>query len=121
AGMRVLTHSTMVARPWRWPAEEALAALEALAAATGWDGTLAAVHGQSYEPPAGGLDVPVTLVWGAKDRLLPAKQRVRARELLPNARTGVLPGCGHLPMWDDPDMTARAVLDATELAPVSRR
>jgi pimeloyl-ACP methyl ester carboxylesterase len=27
--------------------------------------------------------------------------------------TGVLPGCGHLPMWDDPQMVVHVVLTAT--------
>lgn len=112
AAMRVLTHSSMVAKPWRWPADEAITSLEALAAASGWDGTLSALEGVRYAAPADGLPVPVTLLWGAKDRLLPPSQRFRAREVLPHARTGVLPGCGHLPMWDDPDLVVRAVLDA---------
>lgn len=113
AAVRVLTHSSMVARPWRWPPESAIAATEALAAASGWDGTLAALEGRRYAPPDNGLDVPVTLLWGAKDRLLPPRQRFLARDLLPVARTGVLPGCGHLPMWDDPEMVRRAILTAT--------
>jgi pimeloyl-ACP methyl ester carboxylesterase len=111
--VRTLTHSSMVARPWRLPPDEATSALEALAAATGWDGTLAALQGVRYAPPAGGMDVPVTLVWGARDRLLPARQRSRALEVLPKARVGVLPGCGHLPMWDDPELVTRVVLTAT--------
>jgi pimeloyl-ACP methyl ester carboxylesterase len=113
AAARVLTHSSMVARPWRWPADEALSTLEALSAATGWDGTLTALDGKRYSPPPGGLDVPVTLAWGAKDRLLPPRQRYRVHELLPQARVGLLPGCGHLPMWDDPELVTRAVLTST--------
>jgi pimeloyl-ACP methyl ester carboxylesterase len=111
--VRLLTHSSMVARPWRWPADEAFAAIEGLAAAAGWDGTLAALAEARYAPPPGGLDVPVTLAWGAEDRLLPPRQRVRVHEVLPNARVGLLPGCGHLPMWDDPDLVVRAVLTST--------
>ncbi|MDQ1635715.1 MAG: hypothetical protein QOJ32_2524 [Frankiaceae bacterium] len=109
AAVRTLTHSSMVAKPWRWPAEDAAAAMAALAAATGWDGTLAAVHGQRFAPPAGGIDVPVTLAWGAKDMLLPPRQRLRVHEVLPDARIGLLAGCGHLPMWDDPDLVVRAI------------
>lgn len=120
AAVRTLTHSSMVARPWRWPAEEAAAATEALAAAIGWDGTLAAITQGRYAPPSGGLDVPVTLAWGAKDRLLPPRQRVRVHELLPNALVGLLPGCGHLPMWDDPELVVRAVLTSTARARASR-
>ena len=113
AAVRTLTLSSLAARPWRWPAEDACAAWEALAAATGWDGTLAALEQGRYAPPPGGLDVPVTLAWGAKDRLLPPRQRARVREVLPNARVGLLPGCGHLPMWDDPELVARVVLTST--------
>jgi pimeloyl-ACP methyl ester carboxylesterase len=109
AAVRTLTHSSMVAKPWKWPADDAAAAMAALAAATGWDGTLAALHGQRFASPAGGIDVPVTLAWGAKDMLLPPRQRMRVQEVLPNAQVGVLPGCGHLPMWDDPDLVVRTI------------
>ncbi|MDQ1632491.1 MAG: hypothetical protein QOC80_2463 [Frankiaceae bacterium] len=110
AAVRALTLSSLVARPWRWPADDASTAWEALSAATGWDGTLGALAQGRYVPPAGGLDVPVTLAWGAKDRLLPPRQRARVHEVLPHARVGLLLGCGHLPMWDDPDLVARVVL-----------
>jgi pimeloyl-ACP methyl ester carboxylesterase len=111
--VRVLTLGSMVARPWRWPADEAVASLEALGAATGWDGTLAALEQGRYEPPPDGLDVPVTLAWGAKDRLLSPHQRARVHDVLPHARIGVLPGCGHLPMWDDPELVTGVVLTST--------
>lgn len=51
--------------------------------------------------------VPVTIGWGDKDRLLIPKQARRAAEKLPTARVETLPGCGHVPMLDDP----QAVVD----------
>jgi pimeloyl-ACP methyl ester carboxylesterase len=56
-----------------------------------------------------GIEVPVTLAWGEKDRLLPAKARL-TDELPVGARKVTLPGGGHLPMWDDPELVAKTIL-----------
>lgn len=61
-------------------------------------------------------DVPVTVAWGARDRLLsPANARV-VRRRLPQARLMALPGCGHLPMTDDRELVARVLLEGSSLA-----
>lgn len=54
------------------------------------------------------LTVPVTLIWCEHDRQV----RPPKREL-PWAKVVTLPGCGHLPMWDDPELTASTILAAT--------
>ena len=60
-----------------------------------------------------GIDVPVTLAWGEHDRL------VRPPPVPPPGwRTVLLPDCGHLPMWDDPELVVR-VIRATASADVS--
>ncbi|MFI6935932.1 alpha/beta fold hydrolase [Streptomyces sp. NPDC050287] len=59
-------------------------------------------------------DMPVTIAWGTRDRLLPPRQAVRARAMIPNARLVPLPGCGHVPMLDAPDLVAQTILHATE-------
>lgn len=56
-------------------------------------------------------DVPVTIAWGDKDRLLPRRQGVNAKRALPGARLVRLPGCGHTPMVDNPALVARVILD----------
>jgi pimeloyl-ACP methyl ester carboxylesterase len=57
--------------------------------------------------------IPVTIAWGAKDRLLrPSQARVAMRRL-PHARFVPLPGCGHVPMTDDPGLVARVLLDGS--------
>jgi pimeloyl-ACP methyl ester carboxylesterase len=62
------------------------------------------------------LPCPVTVAWGEHDRLLLARpQAARARQRLPTARHITLPDCGHLPTWDDPELVAWVVREATEL------
>jgi pimeloyl-ACP methyl ester carboxylesterase len=58
-------------------------------------------------------DVPVTVAWGSLDRLLPPYQAVRAKERLPRARHVALPGCGHVPMSDNPALVASVILTST--------
>ena len=108
---RTLANQLMMARPWRLDADAAVATVRALADAPGFGPTLAAMSRAHF---AGGEDVPetATVAWGEKDRLLLPRQAERARRALPRARHLLLPGCGHLPMSDDPDLVARAILAA---------
>ena len=48
-------------------------------------------------------DVPITIAWGSKDRLLLPYQAERARRQLPQAEHVWLKGSGHVPMSDDVD------------------
>jgi pimeloyl-ACP methyl ester carboxylesterase len=57
--------------------------------------------------------VPVTIAWGAKDRILPPANARVARERVPQARFIRLPGCGHVPMTDDPELVAKILLDGS--------
>jgi len=59
-----------------------------------------------------GIRVPVTVAWGDKERLIPAKARLRD-ELPSQTRFVVLEGCGHLAMWDAPELVARIILEGT--------
>ncbi|WP_405753348.1 alpha/beta fold hydrolase [Streptomyces sp. NBC_00012] len=61
--------------------------------------------------PAPGL--PVTVAWGSRDRILPRRQGIRAKHTIPGARLVRLPGCGHVPMNDDPALVARVILDTS--------
>ncbi|MEU8759348.1 alpha/beta fold hydrolase [Streptomyces sp. NPDC048659] len=110
AGRAVLT-STIYARPGRRSPEAAVAETLALRASTGFHQTLAAGRTVLFSDdiPA----VPVTVAWGTRDRLLPRRQGVRAKRTLPGARLVRLPGCGHVPMNDDPALVARVILDGS--------
>jgi pimeloyl-ACP methyl ester carboxylesterase len=56
-----------------------------------------------------GIKVPMTLAWAEHDTLVRTKPL--PEKLLPKGVEQVqLPGCGHVPTWDDPDLVARVVL-----------
>lgn len=55
------------------------------------------------------IDVPVTIAWGTRDKILLYGQSGLAAERLPQAHHVALPGCGHVPMIDDPSLVARVV------------
>jgi pimeloyl-ACP methyl ester carboxylesterase len=45
----------------------------------------------------GEIETPVTLLWGADDRILPVSYARRVAAQLPNARLETIPACGHIP------------------------
>ena len=58
--------------------------------------------------------VPVTLLWGERDRVLPLRLHGPFfRERLPHAEVEVLPRAGHVPFWDAPEAIVAAVLRRT--------
>ncbi|MCZ7415842.1 MULTISPECIES: alpha/beta fold hydrolase [unclassified Streptomyces] len=103
-------------RPGRRAPEAVRAEVAALRGAVGFADTLAA--GRSPEAHFTGdiTDVPVTVAWGDRDRLLVPRQGVRAKRALPDARLVRLPRCGHVPMSDDPALVARVALDTAARA-----
>jgi pimeloyl-ACP methyl ester carboxylesterase len=114
AGRAVLC-STIVSRPALMTPQQAEGDLAAfLAAKPALDLILAAA-----EPYYGEIapDVPVTIGWGSKDRLLSPREALLARDRLPHATFVRLPGCGHVPMTDDPGMVAKVLLRGSSLPP----
>ncbi len=103
---RALLQSQFFARPWRVPAADAVAATRNLATWPGFDATLPLLG----TAQRGDLGVPVTIAWGARDRLLIPRQAARARHAMPGARHLWLDGCGHVPTWDDPEQVAAVLL-----------
>lgn len=105
---RTLTMSHLIARPWRMPAEDAIRATHDLAGCAGFYATLPDVIGHDWR--FGDLDVPVTIGWGTRDMVLIPRQARRARRRMPRATHVWLPGCGHVPTWDDPELVATVLL-----------
>ncbi|MGW7320044.1 alpha/beta fold hydrolase [Streptomyces sp. NPDC054865] len=112
-GRAALT-GTIYARPARRAPEAVVAETLALRGATGFEETLAAGGSVRFLHDVPGL--PVTIAWGSRDRLLLRRQGVRAKQTLPGARLVRLPGCGHVPMNDDPALVARVILDTARAA-----
>jgi pimeloyl-ACP methyl ester carboxylesterase len=57
-----------------------------------------------------GIKVPITIAWAEHDALVRNKP-LRPGILPKRVRQVELPGCGHVPTWDDPDLVARVVLE----------
>ncbi|WP_435251871.1 alpha/beta fold hydrolase [Streptomyces tendae] len=109
-GRTALT-STIYARPGRRSPEAVVAETLALAHAQGFAETLRAGRSVLFTDDVPG--VAVTVAWGDRDRLLLPRQGVRAKRTVPRARLVRLPGCGHVPMNDDPALVARVLLDGS--------
>jgi pimeloyl-ACP methyl ester carboxylesterase len=56
------------------------------------------------------LTLPILLLWGALDRVVPASTALRVQSLLPNAQCAILPGVGHLPAEEAPEESLAALL-----------
>lgn len=99
-----------VARPERVPPRAAARMIRTYADAPGFAAVNAAMRAGRFDPArlATAAPVPVTLAWGELDRLIRPPRR-----LPDGAESVVLPGCGHLPMWDDPALVAELVLRAS--------
>jgi pimeloyl-ACP methyl ester carboxylesterase len=55
-------------------------------------------------------DVPVTIAWGSRDVVMRRPRATLITQLIPHARLLRLPGCGHVPMNDNPALVAHVLL-----------
>jgi pimeloyl-ACP methyl ester carboxylesterase len=100
-----------IAHPAQVSPADAAESLRALGAAPWFDATLPTVGAMAISGRET-IDVPVTVAWGSKDRLLLPRQARRAAHVLPHARVLLLHGCGHVATYDDPEQVARVMLEA---------
>ena len=110
AAGRTIVMGQYYGRPWKIPAGEAAEAVRNLAESPGF---LAHLEAAAPERFSGGqeIEAPVTVAWGTRDIMLLPWQSRHREELPPHARFVSLPGCGHVPMHDDPDLVARIILE----------
>lgn len=109
---RRLAFGHLLAHPERRDADDALLDAQALAAAPAFWPALPLI--QRYDFAHGEeIAVPITIGWGTRDHLLIPRQAQRARAALPQARHVPLPGCGHVPMSDDPEGVAALLREAS--------
>jgi pimeloyl-ACP methyl ester carboxylesterase len=68
------------------------------------------------------ISAPVLLAWAEFDRLLPKeKHSARYRREIPGAEYVVLPRVGHTPMWDNPRLIERTIIDWVDRHTVTQR
>jgi len=67
------------------------------------------VSAHDYLPDS--TPIPTLVVWGTKDRMIPAWHAASATTSMPNCRVELFQGAGHFPHLDDPDRFAALVRD----------
>ena len=71
----------------------------------------------AVQPLLGDIRAPTLLLWCADDRVIDPSSAALYAAGLPNARTVMLPGCGHMPMMADVAGTAAALRGMLQAAP----
>jgi pimeloyl-ACP methyl ester carboxylesterase len=70
-------------------------------------------NGPQQTGPAAPDSGPVTIGWGRSDRLCLPRQARRAQRAFPDATLRWFEESGHFPLWDEPQATARLILERT--------
>jgi pimeloyl-ACP methyl ester carboxylesterase len=109
--VRMLGGSILFGHPSMVPADVMLADLDSMVGSAGFDAVISG-GGNDYAFSSAAPVVSTTVVWGSRDRVLWPRQARRAAGLLPAARHVSLPGCGHVPMADDPERVAELILES---------
>jgi pimeloyl-ACP methyl ester carboxylesterase len=101
--LRRLALARVVAHPERVPRAAASRMVSSYARSTAYDATNVAMR-QSHFTGAAQIRASLTVAFGERDRLIrPARVH--------GAHTLVLPGCGHIPMFDDAELVTRLLLE----------
>lgn len=66
-------------------------------------------------------DMPVLMVWGERDPIIPVQHAREAQAIMTTARLVVFPGAGHFPHRFDPDRFADLLIEATARLGRTRR
>jgi pimeloyl-ACP methyl ester carboxylesterase len=90
-------------RPWRLPAADAAAEIRDFAGAPGFHATLPRATGVWSGASLEDVRRPVRICVGSRDVVIGATSGPRLAAAIPGAQEIRLPGCGHVPMPDDPE------------------
>jgi pimeloyl-ACP methyl ester carboxylesterase len=110
---RRLAFRSIAAHPERIPPAAARQLVLGWLDGEGYDAANRAMRGHVFDPAGYPEDVPVTIAWSELDRLVGPPQAHRRPA---GARFLVLPGVGHTPTWDDPELVARTLLTGSRIS-----
>ena len=108
---RTLLLAQLSARPWRLPPQLVAGELQSLAATLVFDAMLCELARGTQQPGSARTPGRVTIGWGRHDHLLVPRQAASAQAAFPSARMHWFEHSGHFPHWDQPDDTARVILE----------
>jgi 3-oxoadipate enol-lactonase len=75
----------------------------------GWQSQAAAGASHDTLDRIGSIEAPTLVVHGTKDAVVDPRNAHLLGERIPDARVELLPGCGHLIFWEEPDRFAQLV------------
>jgi pimeloyl-ACP methyl ester carboxylesterase len=102
--------ATFAARPERIPHAAGRELVLGWIDASGYEGANRAMRSHVFDPRGYPPQVPVTIAWAELDRLVGPPKPARRPS---GARFVVLPGVGHTPTWDDPELVAQTLLEGS--------
>lgn len=106
---RIMVLGQTHGRPARMTPDQARTSIQDMARCPGLPATYQATVRRCYQPgPRPPLSIPTTVAFGSRDFLLVPWAR-HVDQLPPGTRVGALPGCGHVPMADDPGAVAALI------------
>jgi len=101
---------TFAAHPERIPVRQGRELVLGWIDSSGYTAANRAMRTHLFDPGGYPEDVPVTIAWAERDRLVgPPKPERRPA----GARFLTLPDVGHTPTWDDPELVARTLLEGS--------
>ncbi|WP_119069201.1 alpha/beta fold hydrolase [Rubrobacter indicoceani] len=110
--LRSLLVGQFFGRPWRLTAREALETLEGFTYSPGIPRVIADGRNERFRDGRS-IAVPVTVAFGAREKVLLPGLAQDLRELPPQTRSVRLPGCGHVPTYDAPKLIAKVLLEGS--------
>ena len=114
AAARTALLAQLSARPWALDGDLVAAELASFADTRTFNPLVQDLSdGPVQEGPASPSSGPVTIGWGRHDRLCFPVQAQRAEAAFPGSRLVWFEKSGHFPMWDQPEETIAAILEAT--------
>jgi pimeloyl-ACP methyl ester carboxylesterase len=111
--LRAASLGALVARPALVDLERAYGDALALRQGRGFRPVARSARDYTFDGSRLDSTVAVTVGWGEQDKIFGVHQADRVRTRLPAAKVVTMPGCGHVPMSDDPDLVARLILETT--------
>jgi pimeloyl-ACP methyl ester carboxylesterase len=113
--LRAFALRELVAHPERVPARAAMDMFEGAAGCAIVSEAIAMGREEGAWSELGAIECPVRIAYGERDWLIRWPSHYgRLQRLLPDADFVALEDCGHLPMWDDPALVARRILEVTQ-------
>jgi pimeloyl-ACP methyl ester carboxylesterase len=110
---RTVLFGGLRSRPWRVPPLAGERELSEFGCSPGFQPTLRASVGTRVPARLDEIHAPVCIAYGTLDLMLGALTAPRFAAAIAGAKLVPLPGLGHVPMLDNPELVARTILDFT--------